>query len=49
MAFDSSTMVDNYGREDIDHGLAVPLAAIRARDYSFGIEDYMEMTELLTQ
>ncbi len=49
IACDSFTMVDKYDREDTDHGLAVPLSAIRDRKYSFAIEDNMEMTTFLTQ
>ncbi len=46
--YDSFTMVDKYGWEDTDHDLAVPLAAIRSRDYFLAIEDNMEMTKFLT-
>lgn len=48
IAYDTFTMVDKYGWPDTDHGLAVPLAEIKRRDYSVAIEDNMEMTKFLT-
>ncbi len=49
ICYDSFTMVDKYGWQDTDHDLAVPLAEIRDRSYSFGIEDNIEMTRFLSQ